>query len=192
MTTAAFLGPVEVCIHYDGMNFSNEDNLMPFHYNDGGWVALPYSLYPEHDTICFAVESLSLFAVFELEASKHCSTLGNDPKPSLLDQDIFRFHGTKGERITVGLEADPAGWHTGRRATLIVMGGKRGYRLFKIDRSALPNEIRATLPKTGYYRVVVTEQPKFAYGEKFRGDYCIVMSSSEGALGTLEPTRWVE
>jgi hypothetical protein len=32
-----------------------------------------------------------------------CSFLGNDPKPSILDQDIFEFNGTKDEKITVTL-----------------------------------------------------------------------------------------
>jgi hypothetical protein len=192
MTTAVFAGYVDVCIHYDGMSFGDENNLVPFHYEDGEWLPLSYTLDPEHDIICFSVDSLSLFSVFEFAGCMYCSILGNDPEPSLLDQDIFRFHGTRGERITVALEADVMGSQEGRRATLIVMGGRGKRRLFKMDRSALPNAISATLPGTGYYHVVVAEQARFVPGAKFRGDYCVVMTPAEGAAETLEPTPWVE
>jgi hypothetical protein len=37
-------------------------------------------------------------------AEAFCSTLGDDPKPSLLDQDIYTLQGTKGEKVVIGLE----------------------------------------------------------------------------------------
>jgi hypothetical protein len=67
-----------------------------------------------------------------------------------------------------------------------------GVRFVRMDRSALPNEINATLPATGEYRIIVAEQTKWAPGLRFRGDYCLTLGSSVGASQTLEPTGWVE
>jgi hypothetical protein len=35
-------------------------------------------------------------------AEAFCFTLGDDPKPSLLDQDIYTLQGTKGEKVVIG------------------------------------------------------------------------------------------
>ncbi|MBW2123180.1 MAG: thrombospondin type 3 repeat-containing protein [Deltaproteobacteria bacterium] len=120
------------------------------------------------------------------------STLGDDPKPSLLDQDIFGFEGTKGERVSITLERDPSGSDTGRRATLVLLDKIHRVFLFEIDRSALPNRIAAILPATGQYRIVVSEQPWFARGKRFRWDYLLTLESSQGASQTLEPTACVD
>jgi hypothetical protein len=121
-----------------------------------------------------------------------CSFLGNDPRPSLLDQDIFTFTGTAGERVTVRVEKAPAGVHTGERVTLILSDAIRGAVLVQIDNSALPNEITVTLPATGTYLIIIAEQPLLAPGERFRGDYCVTLEASEGTSQTLAPTAWVE
>jgi subtilisin family serine protease len=122
-----------------------------------------------------------------------CSLLGNDPRPSLLDQDIFTFAGTAGERVTVRVEQAPTGVHTGERVTLILSDAIKGAVLVEIDNSALPNEITATLPATGTYLIIIGEQPLLAPGKRFRGDYCLTLESSAGgASQTLTPTAWVE
>jgi streptogramin lyase len=130
--------------------------------------------------------------VVEAGVTKVCSFLGDDPKPSLLDQDIFTFNGTQGEGVTVRLEADPSGSHTGERATLVLKDRMRRVWLVRIDRSALPNEIAVTLPASGTYDIIVGEQPKFALGRRFRGNYCLTLESSQDAWQTLATTRWVE
>ena len=121
-----------------------------------------------------------------------CSLLGNDPRPSLLDQDIFTFAGTAGEQVTVRVEQAPAGMHTGERVTLILSDAIKGTVLGQIDNSTLPNEISVTLPATGTYLITIAEQPLLAPGERFRGDYCLTVESSGAAAQTLVPTAWVE
>jgi len=121
-----------------------------------------------------------------------CAYLGDDCKPSLLDQDIFRFHGTNGERVTVRLEAEPEEAGCGRRATLILKDRIRGVWLYKRDGGRLPNEITAKLSGTGTYLVIVSEQSRFARGKRYRGDYCITLDASLETAQTLEPTKWVE
>jgi hypothetical protein len=122
-----------------------------------------------------------------------CSTLGNDPHPSILDQDIFEFEGTADEEVTIRLEVDEQGSNNGgERATLILMDEIRRVWFFRIDRSALVNEITATLPADGGYLIIVAEQPWFFRGKRFRGDYCLTLESSEDASQTLEATYWVE
>ncbi len=121
-----------------------------------------------------------------------CSNLGNDSRPWLPDQDIFRFDGTAGEEVTVNLGADPSGTHTGERATLILKDKIRRVWFYKRDRSSLPNEITAVLPATGQYRIIAAEQPAFLPGQHFTGDYCITMESTGTAQDTLSATGWVE
>jgi PKD repeat protein len=135
-------------------------------------------------------------ASIDISGISICSTLGNDSKPFRLDWDIFGFYGEEGEEVAVTLSPDTSGLYTGERATLILMDWIRRVRFFEIDRSALPNTITATLPATGKYYLIVSEQPKFRgkwfRGRRFQGDYCLTMESSQGAWQTLEPTRWVE
>lgn len=121
-----------------------------------------------------------------------CSHLGDDPKPSILDQDIFKFYGVKGEEVTVTLSPAEPGSYTGKRATLILKDEIHRTWLFKIDRSALPNVVTATLPAAGKYLVVAAEQAKLAKGKKFTGDYCLTLESSQDAWETFVPTGWVE
>jgi hypothetical protein len=98
----------------------------------------------------------------------------------------------KGERVTVRLEADPSGSHIGERAALLLKDRMRCVWLFRMDRSALPNEITVTLPASGTYDIIVGEQPKFALGKRFRGDYRPTLESSQDAWQTLATTGWVE
>jgi hypothetical protein len=120
-----------------------------------------------------------------------CSVLGNDPKPSLLDQDIFEFQGKAGDAITITLEEDPSGTTSGDRASLILKQ-KGTLSLLGVDRGALPNQVSVTLPKVATYRVIVGEQPKIQRAEPFRGDYCLTLDAPAGAVETFKPTAWVE
>jgi len=121
-----------------------------------------------------------------------CSIVGNDPKPSILDQDIFKFEGMKGEEVTIKLERDLLGTNTGERATLILKDWVNGAWLLKTDGSALPNIITAVLPATGKYFIVVAEQPKFFPGEKFKGNYCLTLQSSQSAFQSFGAFLGVE
>jgi hypothetical protein len=125
-------------------------------------------------------------------STTHCSILGNDRPPSRLDQDVFAFDGRQGERVVVTLAADPARTHRGGRATVLLVDHVRGAVLARLDASALPNELRAPLPATGRYLVVVAEQPAFGRGSPFRGGYCVRVESSGDAHRTLRAHGLVE
>ena len=126
------------------------------------------------------------------QAATYCSTLGDDPKPSLLDQDLFRFRGTKGEHVTLTLEALPGPQSQGARATLLLAAAIPKVFFVRVDCSALPNAIQATLPATGTYLLAVAEHHRSKNGTSFRGDYCLTLESSGAAWQTLEPTGFVE
>ena len=98
----------------------------------------------------------------------------------------YSFYGHENEHVTISLEADPNGWHRGRRVTLMLKDRIRGVRLFQTNRGSLPNEISATLPADGKYTVYVVKQPWFWWRHKrhkrFEGDYVL---SLEGTCGKL-------
>ena len=119
-----------------------------------------------------------------------CSTLGDDSKSSLLDQDIFRFAGAKGETVTLALEAISGS--ANKRATLLLTDDIHKEFFGRIASGALPNTIHATLPATGPYLVTVAEHPDWPRGSAFCGAYCVTLESSQEAWQTLEPTDWVE
>lgn len=121
-----------------------------------------------------------------------CSTLGDDQPPSLLDQDVFRLTGTSGETVTLTLAADPDGAQTGERATLLLTDQIARVFFARIDSSAVPNTVQATLPATGDYLVTVAEHPDFPRGRAFLGDYCVTLESSGEARRSFAPTAWVE
>jgi hypothetical protein len=121
-----------------------------------------------------------------------CSFLGDDPKPSLLDQDIYTLKGSNGEMVEVRLER-AGNKNTGDRASLILIDNIRGgTKLLKTDNGSLPNEVSASLPSAGEYLVIVAEQPSFGHGIRFRGTYCLSVTGVGGAPRTLKATRWVE
>jgi hypothetical protein len=120
-----------------------------------------------------------------------CATLGDDRKPSLLDQDIYTLQGTQGEELHLGLEKSGNNG-TGDQATLMLVDNIRSAFLLKIDNGRLPNKVDAVLPATGEYLAIVAEQPSLLRGNRYRGPYCITVQSSAGAAQTLQPTAWVE
>jgi len=129
-------------------------------------------------------------AVTVIKKATLCSILGNDPKPSILDQDIFKFNGVKGELVTIRLNAEPPGAGSGKRASLMLAAKIPGVLFIKIDRSALPNEITAKLPATGEYLITVAEQ-LMKLG-RYRGAYCLSLEASQETMRTLKPALWVE
>jgi len=70
-TTAAYLGTVEVCLDYSGIQFGSEDRLKLFHRSGSGqgWEDITASLDFTADIICGLTTSLSDFAVFEAEGT---------------------------------------------------------------------------------------------------------------------------
>jgi hypothetical protein len=131
-------------------------------------------------------------AVTVIKKATLCSILGDDPKPSILDQDIFKFNGIKGEKVVVRLESNPAEVGSGKRATLLLAAKIPRILFIKTDQSVLPNEIMVTLPATGEYLITVAEQPKIARGERYRGAYCLSLEASQETMRTLKPALWVE
>jgi hypothetical protein len=103
---------------------------------------------------------------------------------------MFTFNGTKRETVTVTLEPSLLGSHTGKRATLRMKDQIRRVRFSRADKSALPNYIRATLPKTGKYAIWVQQQSNKR--KRFSGEYRLTLESSQGAWMTLQPTSSVE
>jgi hypothetical protein len=124
--------------------------------------------------------------------SKICSYLGNDPKPSIPDVDVFKFSGIKGEIVIIRLEANPSGAGAGKRATLILTDKIKGTVLVKLDRSELPNEITAKLPKTGEYLVTVAQPLLVVKAKRYSGEYCLTLKASPGTYQILAPYLWVE
>jgi hypothetical protein len=137
------------------------------------------------DSVTISVETTPATAT-------HCSILGNDRPPSLLDLDAFRFDGIKGEQVSIELARDPAGTSSGDRVTLLLVDAVRGVTLIRADRSGMPNTIATTLPSTGRYFVTVGEQLRFAPGSPFRGGYCLSVTSSANAQHTLAQHAWIE
>jgi hypothetical protein len=97
----------------------------------------------------------------------------------------YSFEGVKDQVVTLDLQADPDGLSRGERATLILKDKIRGARLYKKDRSKLPNTVTATLPADGEYVVYVVKQPWFCRGKNFKGDYILTL---EGTCGKLNST----
>jgi hypothetical protein len=121
-----------------------------------------------------------------------CACLGDDRSSYRLDRDVFKFRGTKGERITIRVDAKPEEAGHGKRATLILKERMWGIWLHRSDRGALPNEIEVDLPATGEYLIIMAEQSRFARGRRYRGDYCLTLDASLKTAQTLKATKWVE
>jgi K319-like protein len=124
-------------------------------------------------------------------AVRQCSVLGIAGPASLLDQDVFRFDGVKGERVVITLARNGAGTSEGDHATLRLVDATRGVTLIGTD-DALPSRIAVTLPRTGRYHVVVAEQVRALARARFRGAYCLSLDSSAGAQSTLAAHAGVE
>lgn len=121
------------------------------------------------------------------EGGSICSYLGDEHKPFIFDQDIYKFSGKKGEAITVRLDANPSEAGIGKRATLALVDNIKGTFLLRVDRSELPNEITVILPATGKYYIIVAEQPTTGRSKRYRGNYCLTLGASAATYQTLAP-----
>jgi hypothetical protein len=121
-----------------------------------------------------------------------CSYLGNNPKPSIPDIDIFKFSGTKGETVKILIEANPPEAGVGKRLTFILTDKIKGTVLVKLDRSVLPNEIEAKLPASGEYLITVAEQVLTTKDKRYKGDYCLTLKATPATYQTLAPYLRVE
>jgi hypothetical protein len=147
-------------------------------------------------------EVLGAWVVFEGEAPAEgvatiCSTLGDGAKGNRSDVDVFSFNGTEGEGVTIRLEANPPESGSGKRVMLVLRNMTGGLQLFRRLNSALPHEITVTLPVSGDYQVMVAEPPGTAgdrvlWGERYLGDYCVVLEGSPESVQTFEVARSVE
>lgn len=67
-TSAAYTGPVSLCIDYTGISFGNESNLRLLHYENGVWVNITTSVNPATNLLCGSTASFSPFTIMEEEA----------------------------------------------------------------------------------------------------------------------------
>ena len=107
--------------------------------------------------------------------------------PSQLDQDVFRFMGTQDETVTITLEARLSPPYRRTRHPLVAGRAISPVFFTRLDSSAVPDTIQATLPATGRYLLTVAEQPLWAPGSAFRGGYCVTLASSGAAAEPCSP-----
>jgi hypothetical protein len=111
------------------------------------------------------------------------SVLGWKHRPWGIDKDIYTFHGTEGQKVTVALRAKSDGKNNnGKCATLKLKDNIRGISFYRIDSGRLPNQICATLPATGEYHILVAGQPRFRRGKRFSGEYILTLEGVSGGL----------
>jgi hypothetical protein len=65
LKTNAGFTQAEICINYDGRNFSDGADVRLFHYVDGSWQNKTVSLDTRANVICGRTTSLATFAIFE-------------------------------------------------------------------------------------------------------------------------------
>jgi hypothetical protein len=114
-------------------------------------------------------------ATFEVTVRRKkalCAVLGGGRLP---DVDLYFFHGSRGEVVTVTLEPNPAGAYTPGAAALTLVGEW----LLKVDTSALPNAVTATLPSST--KAVVGVSELLLGTKRFSGAYCVSLESSSDA-----------
>ena len=99
-----------------------------------------------------------------------------------VDADWYSFTGERGEEVQLDLRSqNPSS--TSQRAWLVLVDRVRGVQLRKSDASTLPNEVRATLPRSGKYDVLVASVGR---GElAFKGEYCVTLTSTGGAASSF-------
>ena len=125
-------------------------------------------------------------------ATTRCATLGDDPPPVAARPGYLSLYGhaRRNRHYHAGGTPQPA--PAGERATLLLLDDIPRVFFTRLDSSAVPDTIQATLPATGRYLLTVAEQPLWAPGSAFQGGYCVTLASSGAAAGTLQPTGWVE
>jgi hypothetical protein len=124
-----------------------------------------------------------------------CASLGDNRHRWSPDSDAFSFKGEKGERVTIKLKANRSIHQSGDRAILMLTDKIRTVRFLRTSCGALPRSIKAVLPKTGTYEIVVVEYPQWRrWGpqRRFTGTYCVTLESSKDAWKTFETSGSVE
>ena len=129
---------------------------------------------------------LDIFVYERQPNNRLCADLGDDNNWFNLDRDLYRFEGSKGEKVTITLEVNEDGDNNGgKRAILILKDEIDKVKLLKIDLSKLPNQIAASLPADGKYKIIVAEFPPLGKRKQFHGDYCLMLEGTTGTLETL-------
>lgn len=101
------------------------------------------------------------------------------------DRDVWTFQGSKGETVTVRLEAEPREAGIGRRISLVVRNKAPGTQLRRQDASALPNEIAVALPADGTYEIVVQRQQEVPQEARYAGGYRLTFEARPDTCATL-------
>lgn len=128
-------------------------------------------------------------------AARSYSHLGNSSLFGVLDTDVFKFSGRKGEKVTLGLEpvSTPGTESESYESEDAVMTliGPLSFPLFqKRVRGSLPLHMELALPYTGRYRAVIHNL--LTRSNPFAGPYGLTLESSRRAWKTLKPERSVE
>ncbi len=127
-------------------------------------------------------------AVGVSDTSTTQANLGDDNTKPRRDRDTWSFQGTEGENVVITLEKVPSSGHAGKDATLILQNGGSTIETITAE---LPFEIEATLPSTGEYRLVVS-QNDIPEDVRFRGRYYLSVKSSLGTVQDIKPSEDVE
>ena len=93
-TTAVFSGEVTVCINYSALSCSGGPNLQ--HWNNPGWVGPIFGTEFDDDInmiVCGNFDSLSPFAIFELDSDDDGVADGEDNCPTVANADQLDFDG---------------------------------------------------------------------------------------------------
>ncbi len=123
-----------------------------------------------------------------------CASLGDTGFRSS-DRDVFRFNGKRKEKVTIRVEPNQEGISAGKKATVIVRAYKPQLQWLpywakwlqvSMDNGPLPKEMTVILPSTGAYDVWVVEQVGWRQKNRFVGDYCLTIESSQEAWKTLK------
>lgn len=127
-------------------------------------------------------------AVGVSDTSTAQANLGDDNTKPRRDRDTWSFQGTEGENVVITLEKVPESGHAGKDATLILQNGGS---TIETSTAELPFEIAATLPSTGEYKLVVS-QNDIPEDVRFRGRYYLSVKSSLGTVQDIKPSEDVE
>ena len=124
----------------------------------------------------------------ESDTSTTQANLGDDNTKPRRDRDTWSIQGAEGENVVITLEVNPSAGHSGEQATLILQSGGS---TIESTTDALPIEISTTLPSTGEYRLVVS-QNNIPEGVRYRGRYTLSVKSSAGVVQDIKPSEDVE
>lgn len=70
--------PINICVDYGGLKFTDEEHLALFHYESVGWVDITSLIDRERQRVCGTTTSLSPFALFEPENHEPVANAGDD------------------------------------------------------------------------------------------------------------------